>query len=50
MHGMKKMFNISKKEQKEKIEFSISQKKLPKNFANLVLDLELRIESNNFDL
>jgi len=44
------MFAISKKEQKEKIEFSTSQKKLPRNFANRVLDLELKIESNNFEI
>ena len=41
---------LSKKEQKQAKEMSCYPIKLPKNFANQVLDLELLIDSGNFDI
>jgi hypothetical protein len=45
--GVKSFFkgNPSKREQKELKAMSTKSKKLPKNFANLVLDYELQIDS-----
>ena len=48
--GVKSLFSLSKKEEKERKEISTSTKKLPKNFANMVLDYELKIDSGNFDI
>lgn len=48
--GMTNFFKKSKKEQKDLKEFSTSGKRLPKNFANLVLDYELKIDSGGIDL
>ena len=48
--GMKSFFKISKKEEKERKHFSTSSKKLPKNFANQVLDYELKIDSGQLDI
>jgi hypothetical protein len=48
--GMKSFFGLSKKEEKERKEISTSCKKLPKNFAKQVLDLELLIDSGHVDL
>ena len=42
--GVKSFFKISKKEEKQRKELSTKSKKLPKNFANRVLDLELKVD------
>ena len=41
---------LSKKEQKERTKISTKPVKLSKNFADQVLDLELRLDSGNFDI
>lgn len=41
---------LSKGEQKFRKEVSTKSKKLPKNFADLVLNMELKIESGTFDI
>ena len=41
---------MSKKEEKERKQFSTSTKRLPKNFANQVLDYELKIDSGQTDI
>jgi hypothetical protein len=48
--GMKSFFRISKKEEQIRKKDSTESKKLPKNFANRVLDYELKIDSGNFDI
>lgn len=48
--GVKSFFKISKKEEIERKEISTSTKKLPKNFAQKVLDYELLIDSGKFDI
>jgi hypothetical protein len=50
MAKFKDFFKLSKKEENERKQISTSAKKLPKNFANQVLDLELLIDSGNFDI
>lgn len=48
--GMKSFFNRSKAEEKPRLDHSrhdAPSKKLPKNFANEVLDLELKIDTGN---
>jgi len=49
-NGVKSFFKLSKKEEYERKQDSTISKKLPRNFANNVLDYELRIDSGNFDL
>ena len=44
------MFGLSKKDQKLRNKISTEAVKLPKDFAQQVLDLELLIDSGNFDL
>ena len=41
---------LSKNEQKQRKKMSTEAVKLPKNFAELVLDLELLVDSGNFDI
>lgn len=41
---------MSKKEEKVRKQISTRSKKLPKNFANMVLDYELRIDSGLVDI
>jgi hypothetical protein len=48
--GVKSFFKYSKKEQRDLKVMSTKSKKLPKNFANLVLDYELQIDSGQFDI
>ena len=43
--GVKSFFKLSKKEERERKIMSTKSKKLPKNFANMVLDYELKIDS-----
>lgn len=43
--GVKSFFRISKKEEQMRKKDSTETKKLPKNFANKVLDYELKIDS-----
>lgn len=43
--GVKSFFKLSKKEERERKILSTKSKKLPKNFANMVLDYELKIDS-----
>jgi len=47
---VKSLFKYSKKEQRDLKVMSTKSKKLPKNFANLVLDYELQIDSGQFDI
>lgn len=46
----KRMFGLSKNDQKLRKKMSTEAVKLPKNFAEQVLDLELLINSGNFDI
>lgn len=48
--GVKSFFRISKKEEQLRKKESTESKKLPKNFANKVLDYELKIDSGQFDI
>ena len=48
--GVKSFFKLSKKEERERKIMSTKSKKLPKNFANQVLDYELKIDSGQFDI
>jgi len=48
--GMKSFLGLSKKEENIRKKDSTESKKLPKNFANRVLDYELKIDSGNFDI
>ena len=48
--GVKSFFKLSKKEERERKILSTKSKKLPKNFANMVLDYELKIDSGQFDI
>lgn len=41
---------LSKSEQKQRKIISSKSKKLPKNYASLVLDLELKIDGGNCDI
>jgi hypothetical protein len=41
---------LSKSEQKQRKIISSQSKKLPKNFASLILDLELKIDGGNCDI
>jgi hypothetical protein len=50
MEKFKGLFKLSKREEHERKTISSSVKKLPKNFANKVLDYELQIDSGNFDI
>ena len=47
---MKSLFKYSKKEQRDLKVMSTKSKKLPKNFANQVLDYELQIDSGQVDI
>jgi methionyl-tRNA synthetase len=47
---VKSFFKLSKKEEKIAKLLSTKSKKLPKNFANQVLDFELKIDSGQFDI
>lgn len=48
--GVKNLFGLSKKEENERKKMSSSSKKLPKNFANMILDYEMQIDSGTFDI
>jgi hypothetical protein len=53
-NGLKRVSNFFKKLSKAELNhrkfLTTKAKKLPKNFANLVLDEELKIDSGNFDI
>ena len=48
--GVKSFFKLSKKEEQQAKILSTKSKKLPRNFANMVLDYELKIDSGQFDI
>ena len=48
--GMKSFFKLSKNEQRQRKAASTKAKKLPKDFANQVLEYELKIDSGRFDV
>ena len=48
--GFKGFFSFLSKKDKEKKELSTQAVKLSSNFAENVLDLELKIDSGNFDI
>lgn len=51
LKGVKSFFKYSKKDPREmKVLKPKQTKKLPKNFANLILDYELKIDSGQFDM
>ena len=46
----RQMTEFRNQQQQDRVPISSGEKKLPKNFANKVLDYELKIDSGRFDI